>query len=309
VQAVPYLLGYADLGDDLVLIATREHLAVLTVAVDLNSLADVHLWTATAPALERAGATEVHLIAYPAAPVNDARLAHLHAAFTAAVGTHPDKLTAGLLATTARGRCWTHNLTAPAPTGPGLPVPEDSALTLSLSLAHGAPAATRAHLLATLRPHPASVLDAVTAAISAMPRALRDDLLKRATRALERRRHRPQGWSVAEAADVLQALTDTTVRDQMVLRSPDPHAAWTWLSLLPFAPTSWRAPVGTLAALAAHQRGDGLTARACVQQALAADPGYRLARMVTQVLDLGLTPTQVRTHVLEPAARQMGRGR
>ncbi|HEY6793511.1 MAG TPA: hypothetical protein VI248_02385 [Kineosporiaceae bacterium] len=84
VQAVPYLLGYADLGDDLVLIATREHLTVLTVAVDLDALPDAHLWTAITPALERAGAAVVHLVAYPATPVNDARLAGLHAAFVAA---------------------------------------------------------------------------------------------------------------------------------------------------------------------------------------------------------------------------------
>ncbi|HEY6793512.1 MAG TPA: DUF4192 family protein, partial [Kineosporiaceae bacterium] len=199
-------------------------------------------------------------------------------------------------------------MSAPPPAGPGLPVTEDSALTLSLSLAHGAPAATREHLLAPLRPHPASVLNSVATAIAALPRASRDEALERVTRALHRRRHRPQGWSVAEAADVLDALTDLAVRDQMVLCSPEPHTAWTWLSLLPFAPTGWRAPVGTLAALAAHQRGDGVTARACVQRALNADPGYRLARMVSQVLDLGLTPAQVRTNVLEPAARQMDHG-
>ena len=74
VQAVPYLLGFTGLCDDLALVATRDYLTVLTVRTDLGALAAGALWSATGAALASAQAGAVHLVAYPASPVTDAAL-------------------------------------------------------------------------------------------------------------------------------------------------------------------------------------------------------------------------------------------
>jgi hypothetical protein len=307
VQAVPYLLGYTSLSDDLVLVGTRDHVTVLTVRVDLRALAAGHLWTATGHALASAGATAVHLVAYPpVGEVTDLTLATLHAHLIAANATRPPTLTIAHIATTGSGRWWAHDLTGPAPAGPGTPIIDDPSLTLGLSVTHGVPATTRDRLVDSVTRHQQPVLDLVEHALRALPRGrTRTGRRRLADAALRRRQARPVDWTIPEAAAILDALTDKEIRDHLVVRCDAEHASWTWISLVPYAPDAWRAPVATLAAVAAHQRGDGLLARAAIDQALAADPGYQLAALFSRVLDLGLTPTQVKENLLAPAAAEL----
>jgi hypothetical protein len=305
VQAVPYLLGFTGLSDDLALVATRDYLTVLTVRTDLAALTAGNLWPAAGAALTSAQASAVHLVAYPACPLTDAALRALHAHLVGAVAARPAGIEAGRVVTVAQGRWWAHDVAGPAPQGPGTPMADDPALTLGLSVAHGVPAASRAHVVATIARHPDPVLAQVQACLSGLPGRGQAQRLALARDALARRTARPLEWAIPEAAGVLDALQDRRVRDHLLVVCDHEHAAWTWSALLPYAPRRWRPPVATLTAFAAHQRGEGLLARAAVTGALTADPGYALARMFSQVLDLGLTPHQVRDNLLVPAAAEL----
>ena len=223
----------------------------------------------------------------------------------AAVAARPAGIEVGRVVTVAQGRWWAHDVTGPAPQGPGTPIVDDPALTLGLSVAHGVPAASRAHVVATIGHHPDPVLAHVQTHLRALPGRGPAQRLALARQALARRTARPIEWTIPEAADVLDAVTDRTVRDHLLVVCDHEHAAWTWSTLLPYAPRRWRAPVATLTAFAAHQRGEGVLARAAVTEAVTADPDYALARMFTQVLDLGLTPRQVHDDLLAPAAAEL----
>jgi hypothetical protein len=62
---------------------------------------------------------------------------------------------------------------------------------------------------------------------------------------------------------------------------------------------SAQAPALTLLAVLAWWRGDGARAGMLVDRALAADPGHRLAVLMTQTLDAGMPPGWLRTHAPE----------
>ena len=251
-----------------------------------------------------AGTEAVYLVAYPAGPVTDTTLQHLHTAFECAAVLRPPHLRISAAITTDGARWWLHDLTGPAPAGPGTPVTDDPAVTLGLSVGCGVPARDRDQI--ALAAHPEQVLAQVRQAIDALPRArTRDQRRRTAQQAMAARAARPVPWRMGEAAAVLDALTDVLVRDELAVVCHLEHAAWTWSTLLPYAPRNWLAPVATLAAVAVHQRGDGVLARAAIDRALQADPAYRFAVMFGQVLDFGLTPQHVRDNVLAPAAREL----
>jgi hypothetical protein len=293
-----------------VLLATRGRRTVLTLRLDLGALAAGALWSATvAEALIAAQADHVHVITYPVGPVTDATLATLHTDLVIAAAARPRPLGIAHVVTVADGTWWVHDLHAPAPAGPGTPIVDNPALTLGLAVGYGAPAPSRAHAVSVLDRRPDPVLTQVKSLIARIGPRGTTTRTQAARAALARRTDRPLDWNLPEAADVLDALTDRHTRDVLVVRSHDQHAWWTWSSLLPYAPRGWRAPVATMVAFAAHQRGDGLLAGAAVHQALDADPSYALARMFAQVLNLGLTPAQVRDDLLAPAAAELADGR
>ena len=304
VRAVPYLLGHHGLRDDLVVLATRDRRTVLTARTDLSVLHQATLWAHAGPALDKAGARTVYLIAYPAR-IDDTALERLHAGFQSTAAVAPAGLVVVQAITACEGSWWTHDLTGPAPCGPGEPLVGDDSLDLNLSITHGTPAASRHDVLQALAPHPPTVRTAVRDAIAELGRPSRGERRQAAAAALARRTSRPVPWSVPEAAEVLDALSDVIVRDTMVLRCVDEHASWTWQTLLPYAPTSHTAPVATLAAIAAHQRGNGVLARGCIDRAREADPHYTLAQMFQQILDYALTPEDVRANVLAPARAEL----
>jgi Domain of unknown function (DUF4192) len=77
-----------------------------------------------------------------------------------------------------------------------------------------------------------------------------------------------------------------------------------WSTLLPYAPQERLAPVATLLAIIAHQRGDGVLAGAALDKALAADPRYSLAGLFQQILRAGITPTAVKA-LIRDAVNEM----
>ncbi|MCD5316150.1 DUF4192 family protein [Kineosporia babensis] len=305
-HALPLILGIEHLSDDLVLLATKRGANVLTARTDLSALSERLVWLSVQHALIKAGAEQVHVVAYPAGPVTDQVLKDLHAHLMHLAEKTPAGLELGWVITGANGRCWLHDVAGSAPAGPGTAVREEPQTALALKVARGVPAASRADIDAATRPLPPTILAKVSAAIEALPADMfpaqaRTDVL----RALERRRERPLAWTASEAASVLEGLRDVSVRDEMVLLSDEVHTTWTWSTLLPYAPLRWVAPVATLAAFSAYQHGHSILARSALNRALHADGGYPLARFLMQALDVALSPEDIRVNILRPAAGRL----
>jgi hypothetical protein len=295
ITTVPYLIGHTGLADDLVIVAQSGSRVVLTVRVDLAALTAGALWTSALAALTQAGARTVHLIAYPAGPVTDATLRGLHPVLAAACAARAPGLDVERVLTVSGDRWWAHDPTSgDAPQGPGTLVPDNPGLTLQLALGYGVPAASRGHAIAVLDPHPDPVRARVGHLLRHLPPATRQQRSAVVDAAHAARTDRPTGWRLEEAAAVLDAITDVTVRDLALAHLGSEAAWWVWSTLLPYAPQVHVAPAATLLAIAAHQRGDGVLAGAAVDKALAADPGYSLAGLFQQILRAGITPTAVK---------------
>ena len=102
--------------------------------------------------------------------------------------------------------------------------------------------------------------------------------------------------SPMELAEVLQGLADVRVRDTLLwdLMQKGPHA-WSMYAArlaqaVAAAPDGSVAPAATLLGILRWQLGDGSRARAAVERARAADPGYSLAGLVDRCLATGLHP-------------------
>jgi hypothetical protein len=115
--------------------------------------------------------------------------------------------------------------------------------------------------------------------------------------------------SPMEVAEVLQGLADVRVRDTLLwdLMQRGPHAWSTHADRLAqavaAAPDGSVAPAATLLAILRWQLGDGSRARAAVERARAADPGYSLAGLVDRCLATGLHPAMWRAG-LEDLSRE-----
>jgi hypothetical protein len=303
VATVPYLIGHTGLADDIVIVAQSGPRVVLTVRVDLTALTAGALWTSALPALANAGARTINLIAYPAGPLTDATLRGLHQALAAACAARPPGLDVERVLTVSGDRWWAHDPTsANAPHGPGTVMPDNPGLTLQLALGYGVPAASRDHAVAVLDPHPDPVRSRVRHLIRHLPPATREQRSAVVDAAHAARADRPTGWRLEEAAAVLDAVGDVTVRDLALAHLGDDAAWWVWSTLLPYAPQERLAPVATLLAVAAHQRGDGVLAGAALDKALAADPRYSLAGLFQQILRAGITPTAVKEMINDAVA-------
>jgi hypothetical protein len=296
VTAVPYLLGHTGQRDDLVLIAQNGGRVVLGLRVDLAVLPAHTVWATSIRALANTGARTVQLLAYPSAPVTDALLARLHADLTHATATSPPGITVTGALTVTAGRWWAHDLTGNIrPAGPGTPVPDNPALTLALTLGYGVPAASRDAAVSVLNPHPQPVLDQVARLVQQLPVRTRSQRHAAVQAAHAARAERPCGWTLPDAASVIDAVTDIQVRDLALAHVGEESGWWVWSTLLPYAHGLWAAPVATLLAVTAHQRGDGVLANAAIARALAADPDYSLAGLYRQILDAAIPPDQVRS--------------
>ncbi|MDF5758435.1 DUF4192 domain-containing protein [Spongiactinospora sp. TRM90649] len=91
-------------------------------------------------------------------------------------------------------------------------------------------------------------------------------------------------------------LTSVAVRDIVLTRIADEDAdthVRLWTEVTRKAPAAFAAPPATLVAFAALSRGDGALARVALERALSADPGYTMALLITQAIDVGMTPAQM----------------
>ena len=178
------------------------------------------------------------------------------------------------------------------PFDPGTAIPVGAELLAAHVLAGAAVFDSRAALGDFLQPRRPEVLNDVTDHL-ATAAADADTNTARMLDTLEseraRRTHQPSALTPARAARLLHALDQTAVRDACIGWRDDP--AWQlWCDLVSYAPPGHVAPVTTLIALIAAQRGDGATARIALEHALTDNPDYGLALWLQQTLDFAAAP-------------------
>ncbi|SOD99268.1 DUF4192 domain-containing protein [Blastococcus haudaquaticus] len=108
-----------------------------------------------------------------------------------------------------------------------------------------------------------------------------------------------------EVARVVWGLRDRSVRDlalQLALGEDAPAAEQLWTECTRRAPVPLDAAAATLLAVSAWVRGDGATAGIALDRALAGEPGYALARLLSEALDACLSPDELRRLIRSAAA-------
>jgi hypothetical protein len=291
--AIPYLLGFHP-HDSVVVVALAHGKVALTIRVDATAVDDPHsAWPRLAPALCEAATEAVVVVAYTdyAAETGVLRFA----------GDSPWPVLDVLRA--HDGRWW--SLTCP--NGPGCcpagqPYEPDPAITAPLAVSAGAPAASRDDLAAGLRAGPAVLVDAVAALLPNQPAPARSVLVHATVTAHTERVHGPVPLGPAQAALLLHAVSVIAVRDGCCAWHDD-AAWWLWTDLIHAAPPGWIAPVATLIATTAYQRGNSVLAQLAAAHALTDDPGYRLARLVDGMVTAQIHPAVVRD-ALDYAVRE-----
>jgi hypothetical protein len=101
----------------------------------------------------------------------------------------------------------------------------------------------------------------------------------------------------AEVARLALGLADVAVRDDalMWVGTDLEHAAESlWVELVRKATPPYDAPPATLLAVHAYLRGNGAYARIALDRALASDPDYSFAVLLTEGLDRGVPPKALR---------------
>ena len=101
----------------------------------------------------------------------------------------------------------------------------------------------------------------------------------------------------SEVARVVWGLRDRTVRDralELALGQDAPATEQLWTECTRRAPAPLDAAPATLLAVSSWLRGDGAMAGIALDRALAAEPGYALARLLSQALDACVPPGDLR---------------
>jgi hypothetical protein len=291
VSAVPFLLGFAP-DDCLVVLALAEGRLEVTARLDLPTPDQAPTAaTALAQALSHISLTDLLVVGYgPAADVDPTLTA-----FTAWL---PWPVRDMLRVTD--DRWWSLTCDTPDCCPPGAPVTATPELAAALIATSGSPATSRTDRAAALQPDD-SVLDAVTVALDTVPLWSATQRYAALWTARHARREHRARLEAGEAARLLSAVADVRVRDACC-GWRDTGALNVWQDLLPMAPTGWVAPVATLLALTAYQRGDGALAVLALERASGDDPGYTLARLLDQVIAYGLPPAQVTALVRQALA-------
>lgn len=112
----------------------------------------------------------------------------------------------------------------------------------------------------------------------------------------------PQAAPDSEAEDdmiarVALALTDTAVRDQCIaieLTDLADRANQLWKRLIQAAPVTYRVTPANLFAAGMYLCGEGVLAQIALKIARESDPGNPLARLLQEVINHGISPTEFR---------------
>jgi hypothetical protein len=303
--AIPYLLRYNPPAGSLVLVAITGRQVVLTARLELpdpdeipapGELAD-RVWADTRPYLASGGADAVAVVAYADAPWTP----ELQRLAVSAPLPIVDLIRAH------DGRWW--SLTCPEPGGCGHPAcglggavwePDEQVVIPFIAAGAAAPGG-RDQLATCLAPAADDVRDDVAQHLAGIPKRDREQLYQAVAEAHDARTGGPDLIPPLQAAILLRAVGDLVVRDQ-VLAWTDDAAWWLWLDLIPLAPPGQVAPVATLIAVVAYQRGDTVMAEIATRHALADDPGYRLAQLIRDSLRAAIHPDAIRALITDAMA-------
>ncbi|WP_167305766.1 DUF4192 domain-containing protein [Nocardioides euryhalodurans] len=148
---------------------------------------------------------------------------------------------------------------------------------------------SRAALAATLRPDPVAVAEVEAA------RTGRPGSAAWVEQLLDRRVGRDDPLPAREAARLLEAIADPSVRDVAwgrVRRGSARDDVRLWEALVRCAPEELVPHAAAVLAFAAWIAGDGALAWCAVDRAREADPGHSLAALVADVLTAAISPAQ-----------------
>jgi hypothetical protein len=122
----------------------------------------------------------------------------------------------------------------------------------------------------------------------------------------------PPRLSDDDLARMVWALRDDVVRDAALAFALGPDAAGAealWMECARRAPVPLDAAPATLLAVSAWLRGDGATANIALERALASDPDYALAQLLSQALASCLSPKGLRQLIRASSLAAATRGR
>ena len=292
-SAIPYLLGFHP-ADSVVVVALRRGQVALAARVDASAVQDAAaVWGRMSRSLTEAGIDSLAVVAYTDQTAQDAVLRF--------AGASPWPVLDVIRA--HDGRWWSLTCpNGPACCPPGEPFTPDPAVTAPLAVGAGSPAASRDDLAACLQPGPPVLLDAVAALLPLDPAPAMRVLRQATVTAHTERADGPIPPGPAQAALLLHAIGVIPVRDSCCAWHDD-AAWWLWTDLIRAAPPGWVAPVATLIAVTAYQRGDAILAHLASQHALTDDPDYGLAQLVDGMVAAQIHPQIVRA-ALEHAVRE-----
>lgn len=292
--SLPYVLGHHPVDDLVAVFLDAER--VIQAASRLDLLAPpafaVEQWAQTAT---RITGGSVILVGYGSSKQQDAPRV---LAVADALGAHTPVRDVLLV---AGGRYFC--LRCPCAAAAGVPFdPAATAVAARATLAGHVALASRKQLLALAGPDPAEQA-AVEAELAVLP--VEADEPGAVVRYLMDQAEEGRRLSAAEVARLASLLTDVAVRDT-AWRSTG-AAMWQrdlWLDVTRRTPVELVAAPASLAAWCAWQRGEHVLATAAVDRALAAQPGYMLARLIAHAILAGIPAHQLRTGI--PAAGSGG---
>ncbi|WP_194291512.1 DUF4192 domain-containing protein [Cumulibacter manganitolerans] len=188
------------------------------------------------------------------------------------------------------------------PRRPSGPVP---AIAVAHAVAGRVLLRSRAELREQLRPLRGSARRAVREQLAGLERLplSRIDLIAMVTAVLERHAETaaaggtPSPPDAHEIALCARALADVTARDILITLIAQERAWWRvelWQRVVQLAPTAHVPAAATITAIVAYLLGDGALAQCALDAALARDPGYSLAGMLSCSLQGGLHPRDLR---------------
>lgn len=320
VASVPYLVGFTPQRSVVVMsLRGPRRRGGLTARVDLpppgleRTVGVEALVSALVPPVVRDGAREVVVVVYGDDPWDADVRPHLDVVEQLQQGFASFDVTVKEAAYVGAERFWSYTCTLDAccPQA-GRPVDQlGSGVVAATFVAQGrAPMADRSAMLATVGPPGPLVAAAVRSVAERESRwrgaGLHEDAVAAFDTLVQRRALGGPPATPDEAGLVLAGLVDVCVRDEVALR----HCGWlsdacsdveegrdpvtaVLHDLATCSDGDWAVAPLTLLALQYWDEGDGALANACLDRALAADPGYRMARLAEQMLRAGIAPSRV----------------
>ena len=307
--AIPHLLGFHP-RDSVVAVALRRDSGRLglTLRLDLGDPdGDVRLAREIASRMTRAGADAVLLAVYCDRPYDGVEFARERLVDLVEMSLPMPLLDAVLV---VGDRCWSY-LCVDARCCPdaGRVVRTDSAGALAVAAAGALNGDVvmpdRAALLATVAPVTGDAAASMTQALARARRGRAGDptVLRRVDLLCRRYDDPPVTLTFDEAARVTVAMHRVPVRDVLLhrLAAGDGPVEQLVRDVARLAQPPHDAPIASVLAAAAYLRGDGVVAAAALERALASDPDYSLALLLSHCLQAQLEPAALRAGWLEEA--------